>query len=74
MAVNCSMPAFTQHGREVVGHSYANGAKLPKDQRYELHEERDGLKSLKVGRLLKTSTERMLDIIPSYIAILTLKT
>ena len=45
VAVNCSLPAFKQKRREVVGHDFHTHEKLPKDQRYELHEERDGLKA-----------------------------
>jgi hypothetical protein len=47
VAVNCSLPAFKQKRRETVGHDLHTHEKLPKDQRYELHEERDGLKALK---------------------------
>lgn len=47
VAVNCSLPAFKQKRRETVGHDPRTHEKLPKDQRYELHEERDGLKALK---------------------------
>lgn len=47
VAINCSMSAFVQKRREVVGHDPETKVKLPKDKRYELHEERDGFKALK---------------------------